>query len=401
MPGLDVNSLSSNWKKLQQTLKAAPKRDAAGDQGVKRKWKSDTYGGKSDDPNNPNLVNVSNKRVKSVTKTETQKTSQPKEKKEFKAKERKEIKPKDKNKMGATFSSSSSIGEKASATTTTAPSEAKAGAVSSGRPSFAGSTETLVNQGLHPTHKPGKFLALDCEMVGTGPPPASDNVLARVSIVNFHGEQVYDSYVQPVPGVEVTDYRTFVSGIRPEHLEAEVARPFAEVQKEVSDLLDGKVLVGHALKNDLTVLLLAHPQRDIRDTARHANFRKLSMGRSPALRKLAKERLGLEIQGGEHSSVEDARATMLLFKLEKDVFEKEVQQRYGPAMRRERRTKEAEAKQAMKALPGQMADESDTEDEEDEDELEEELDDDGNLVKAKGPAGRKKKNKKKKRTKRA
>lgn len=389
MPGVDVAGLSSNWKKLQEILKTVPKREYAPgrepvvpDQGVKRKWKGEAYA-RSLDPNNPNFSDVSTKRVKTER---TKVAAKPKEKKK---------------KMGAAASKTSTSEEASEATTKSKPQRAPSMYNSSrggSQPSLAGSTETLVNQGLHPTHKPGKFLALDCEMVGTGPPPSSDNVLARVSIVNFHGEQIYDSYVQPLPDVEVTDYRTFVSGIRPYHLSEGVARPFAEVQKDVSKLLDGKVLVGHAVKNDLTVLLLAHPQRDIRDTSRHANFRKISAGRAPALRKLAKERLGMEIQEGEHSSVEDARATMLLFKLEKDVFEKDVAQRYGPAMRRERKGKEAEAKQAMKALPRQMVDES--EDEKDEIESESEVDENGESIK-KAPGLKKKKNKKKKRTKRA
>ncbi len=57
-------------------------------------------------------------------------------------------------------------------------------------------------------------LAIDCEMVGTG----SDNysALARVSIVNYRGECVYDSFVKP--NMKITDYRTAVSGIKPEHL---------------------------------------------------------------------------------------------------------------------------------------------------------------------------------------
>lgn len=381
----DVSGLSSNWKKLQQTLKPAPKKDN-GDQGVKRKRAGEVYAAKS---TGANASAVSTKRVKIEAK--------------------RVAKTDDKKKMGSAFSKTHPASDKGSRP----PSRANVNAVGPGedvstqgngtqtssRPSLSASTETLVNQGLHPTHKPGKFLALDCEMVGTGPPPASENVLARVSIVNFHGEQVYDSYVQPLPNTEVTDYRTFVSGIKPQHLRPDYARPFAEVQAEVARLLDGKVLVGHALKNDMAVLLLSHPQRDIRDTAKHANFRKISMGRAPALRKLAKERLGLEIQGGEHSSVEDARATMLLFKLEKDVFEKEVQQRYGPAMRRERKAKEVEARQAMKALPRQMANDSD--EDEDEEEEEEELDDDGEVIAKKSTGGKKKKNKKKKRTKRA
>lgn len=381
MPGLDVSSLSSNWKKLQQTLKAAPNKDGEQDQGLKkRKRDGDAAGAKP--RNNPHSTGGDVKRVKTGYI--------------------KNYKPGDKKKMGMGNSKISSNEKNAQPPAKVVAVEEADGAVAqpqkpSGRPSTSSSGESLVNQGLHPTHKPGKYLALDCEMVGTGPPPSNDNILARVSIVNYHGEQVYDSFVQPLPGVEVTDYRTFVSGIRPQHLRADVARPFSEVQQEVAKLLEGKVLVGHALRNDLAVLLLSHPKRDIRDTARHANFRKTSMGRTPALRKLAKDYLGMEIQGGEHSSVEDARATMLLFKLEKDVFEKEVTQRYGAAIRREQKAKQDEAKQAIKTLPKYVDEESDEEDEEedDEDEVEE-----GTSAQGKGTAN-KKKRKKKKRTKRA
>lgn len=57
--------------------------------------------------------------------------------------------------------------------------------------------------------------ALDCEMVGVGP-TTEESALARVSIVNEFGFCFYDKYV--CPRVPVTDYRTAVSGIRPEHL---------------------------------------------------------------------------------------------------------------------------------------------------------------------------------------
>ena len=82
-----------------------------------------------------------------------------------------------------------------------------------------------------------------------------------------------------------------------------VAREFEDVQEEVSDILTDRILVGHAVKNDLEVLLLSHPKRDVRDTSQHPGFRKLSAGRSPGLKKLAHEVLGIEIQAGEHSSV--------------------------------------------------------------------------------------------------
>jgi RNA exonuclease 4 len=67
--------------------------------------------------------------------------------------------------------------------------------------------------------------------------------------------------------------------------------------------MNGRILVGHAIKNDLECLLIGHPRRDIRDTSRHPEFRKFSKGRTPALKTLAKEILGIEIQNGSHSSV--------------------------------------------------------------------------------------------------
>ena len=67
-----------------------------------------------------------------------------------------------------------------------------------------------------------RVLALDCEMVGTGPDGAR-SALARVVVVNAAGNVVYDSFVRPVAAV--TDYRTAVSGIRPHNLQA---RPAAQ-----------------------------------------------------------------------------------------------------------------------------------------------------------------------------
>lgn len=52
-------------------------------------------------------------------------------------------------------------------------------------------------------------------MVGVG--DGSENMLARVSIVNQYGEPIYDKFVKPKE--EVIDYRTFVSGVRPQDLE--------------------------------------------------------------------------------------------------------------------------------------------------------------------------------------
>jgi RNA exonuclease 4 len=189
----------------------------------------------------------------------------------------------------------------------------------------------IENEGVSEVALPGKYVAVDCEMVGIGPEPNRDSALARVSLVNFHGHQVYDSYVQIPRKIEVTDYRTAVSGIEPKHLRPDVARPFEEVRDDLKILLAGRILVGHAVKNDLDVLILKHDQRFIRDTSKFSKFRALAMtpGRTPGLKLLADKLLGVQIQIGAHSSVEDARATMALYRLDKTDFEKEIRQKYG------------------------------------------------------------------------
>ena len=52
-------------------------------------------------------------------------------------------------------------------------------------------------------------------MVGVGP-EGIESTLARVSIVNYHGCTILDRFVRPRE--KVTDYRTWVSGVREEDL---------------------------------------------------------------------------------------------------------------------------------------------------------------------------------------
>lgn len=181
-----------------------------------------------------------------------------------------------------------------------------------------------INEGLVKDVEIGQFLAIDCEMVGVGG-EEDRSVLARVSLVNFHGTQVYDSFVKPKEFV--TDWRTHVSGVSKKNMAT--ARPFDEVQEQIAELLKDRILIGHAIKHDLDALMLGHPKSAIRDTSRFSGFRKYSAGRTPSLKKLAKEILGVDIQGGEHSSIEDARATMLLFRRYKPAFDTEHAARYS------------------------------------------------------------------------
>jgi RNA exonuclease 4 len=160
-------------------------------------------------------------------------------------------------------------------------------------------------------------------MVGVGDGGYGDS-LARVSVVDFHGKQVYDSFVKPRE--RVVDWRTHVSGVAPKHMAT--ARTFDDAQGQVAELLKGRIIVGHDVKHDLRVLELDHPSKMIRDTAKFSGFKKYGNGPKPALRVLAKEILGVEIQTGQHSSIEDARVAMLLFRKHKPAFDVEHANRY-------------------------------------------------------------------------
>ena len=153
-----------------------------------------------------------------------------------------------------------------------------------------------------------KALAMDCEMVGVNH-GGKDSILARASIVNQFGHCLYDKFVKPTD--KVTDYRTKVSGIRPQDIKD--GEDFKEVQKEISDMLKGRILVGHSVHHDLKVLHLNHPKKMIHDTSSYKPFRVSFGNRTPSLKNLTAKMLGVTIQEGEHSSVQDAQATMRLY----------------------------------------------------------------------------------------
>ncbi|KAK7057999.1 exonuclease domain-containing protein [Favolaschia claudopus] len=165
--------------------------------------------------------------------------------------------------------------------------------------------------------QPGKYLALDCEMVGVGP-EGVESALARVSLVNFYGAVQLDEFVRPRE--RVADYRTEFSGIREKDMVH--AKPLETVQTLVAALLKDRILVGHAVHNDLKALLLSHPHTATRDTQYYAGKSGLVKSKRIALRKLVQQEVGATIQGGEHSSVTDARATMAVYRLHRKEWEK-------------------------------------------------------------------------------
>lgn len=74
----------------------------------------------------------------------------------------------------------------------------------------------------------GKYIAMDCEFVGVGP-EGKESALARISIVNYFGHVVLDEFVKPRE--KVVEWRTWVSGIKPEHMKNAIT--FKEAQKRL------------------------------------------------------------------------------------------------------------------------------------------------------------------------
>lgn len=74
------------------------------------------------------------------------------------------------------------------------------------------SVEAVAGSELDPSKtEVGRYIAIDCEMVGVGGEENERSALARVSIVNYHGHLILDTFVRPKE--RVTDWRTWVSGV--------------------------------------------------------------------------------------------------------------------------------------------------------------------------------------------
>lgn len=173
-------------------------------------------------------------------------------------------------------------------------------------------------------------IAVDCEMMQSNIGP----VLGRVSVVNYHSQTIFDTFVYHPPPICIIDTREPFSGIRWHDIEPRNgAMAFSEVQATLQELLRGRVVIGHAIHNDLRVirmdlsnpiLWLRTPRRGgqmvasvsfdmagVRDTQKYGWYGFFGRGaQGPSLKDLALGVLGRAIKQGRTSSVEDAIATM-------------------------------------------------------------------------------------------
>ncbi|KAH7914505.1 hypothetical protein BJ138DRAFT_1133350 [Hygrophoropsis aurantiaca] len=146
-------------------------------------------------------------------------------------------------------------------------------------------------------------------------------VLSRVSVTDYRGNILLDTFVRPTQ--PISDYRHIETGLQFTDL---VHAPFFHhVQMSVAALIKGKLIVGHALWNFLSVMGLNHPAIDTRDLALFLPFRRtMQFNGIMSLRVLVKRFMERNIGGGYEHPLEFARASIDLFRSCESVWEEIV-----------------------------------------------------------------------------
>jgi len=155
--------------------------------------------------------------------------------------------------------------------------------------------------------------------------------VGRVSIVNYYGDVIYDVFAWypeeegkrkklPPPNLKLGVYWADIK-LRNR------ACPIAEVEYNVEAILrQAEIVVGHAIHNDIKVFSEG-VFKGIKtcDTQLYEPYREYGIGRQrlPKLAVLSVEVLNWSIQGEEHSSAEDAKAAVLLYRKSQDGIEKQ------------------------------------------------------------------------------
>lgn len=154
------------------------------------------------------------------------------------------------------------------------------------------------------------------------------SLVGRCSIVDYNGRSLFDKYIDPRRTFKsnyiITNYRTRYSGITEKHMKRAV--PFNKARQQVLDIIKNTVLIGHTITNDLSALRISdcHATSSIKDTGTHRSLREMAGLNDDhsqvSLKKLSKVLLNRDIQMSKgkrhgHCSLEDARATMDLYKL--------------------------------------------------------------------------------------
>jgi len=175
-------------------------------------------------------------------------------------------------------------------------------------------------------------IAIDCEMMRSN----IGQVLGRVSVVNYESETIFDTFVCYPKPINITNTDEEFSGIDWNDIDPQNgAQPFSAVQAQLAELLHDRIVIGHDIQKDLKVISMDLPSHilrlqgvalqptpitfnmAVRDTQKYSRYRqyaKHGAHQGPNLRNLALEVLGRQIKQDRASSVEDATATMEVYR---------------------------------------------------------------------------------------
>ncbi|MCJ1368315.1 3'-5' exonuclease [Acarospora aff. strigata] len=175
-------------------------------------------------------------------------------------------------------------------------------------------------------------IAIDCEMMRSN----IGQVLGRVSVVNYEGETIFDTFVCYPKPINITNTDEEFSGINWNDIDPQNgAQPFSEVQAHLVELLRDHIVIGHDIQKDLKVISMDLPShilrlqgvalrltpvtfdmtvRDTQKCSRYRQYANRGAHQGPGLKNLALEVLGRPIKQGRASSIEDAIATMEVYR---------------------------------------------------------------------------------------
>ncbi|KAK4542674.1 hypothetical protein LTR36_006246 [Oleoguttula mirabilis] len=175
---------------------------------------------------------------------------------------------------------------------------------------------------------PGKPVAVDCEgMILDGRQGDQNRGLGRVSVTKESDQIIYDTFVYyPAdvphrPDPQWLDLGVNYKDIKPEN----GAQPIGEVLENVQAIFDKSgFAVGHAFHNDMKMLRgVSLENVEVRDTQLLPEYTHHAKQGRPSLKDLSAIILKRTIQVKDHSSVEDARATMRLYQVRREDFERQ------------------------------------------------------------------------------
>lgn len=178
-------------------------------------------------------------------------------------------------------------------------------------------------------------------------------VLGRVSVVNYDGETIFDTFVCYPEPINVTNTDEKFSGINWNDIDPHNgAQPFSKVQAHLAELLRDRAVIGHDIEKDLKAITMDLPSHIlrlqgvislpipvtfenivVRDTQKYSGYRwyasRGAAHQGPSLKNLALEVLGRPIKEVRMSSVEDALATMEVYrKAEADIDQEQEKGRF-------------------------------------------------------------------------